>query len=405
MRTNNRWIIAIAGVFLQIALGAVYAWSVFRVPLSKQFGWSISEVTLTFTISIFVLGFAAFFGGLWLNRKGPRIVALTGGALYGLGVFLASFSHSLSWLYLSYGVIGGIGLGLGYIVPVAVLVKWFPDRRGLITGIAVGGFGAGALITAPVATRLIQNVGVLSTFAYLGIAYFLITIISGTFMQNPPDGWKPEGWSPTASQTSQRAGHDFLLSEALKTWQWYALWLLLFLNTCAGISVISQEAPIFQELTGASAIVAAGMVGLASIGNAVGRVFWAWVSDLITRRATFAVMFVLQVLLFWFLPSVATVTLMTIVTFVVLMCYGGGFGTMPAFAADYFGPKNVGPIYGLMLTAWSFASAVGPLLIAHMRETAGSYRGALHIIAGVMAVSTLLPILVRPPRASRTATA
>jgi OFA family oxalate/formate antiporter-like MFS transporter len=404
MRTNNRWVIAIAGVFLQIALGAVYAWSVFRVPLSKQFGWSISEVTLTFTISIFVLGFAAFFGGLWLNRKGPRIVALTGGALYGLGVFLASFTHSLPWLYLSYGVIGGIGLGFGYIVPVAVLVKWFPDRRGLITGIAVGGFGAGALITAPVATRLIQSVGVLSTFAYLGIAYLIVAIISGAFMQNPPDGWKPEGWSPTTLQTAQRAGHDFVLSEALKTWQWYALWLLLFLNTCAGISVISQEAPIFQELTGASAIVAAGMVGLASIGNAVGRVFWAWVSDLITRRATFAVMFIVQVLLFWFLPSIATVSLMTIVTFVVLMCYGGGFGTMPAFAADYFGPKNVGPIYGLMLTAWSFASAVGPLFIAHMRETAGSYRGALHVIAGVMAISILVPILVRPPRVADKAT-
>ena len=170
MRTLNRWYIALAGVFLQIALGAVYAWSVFRVPLAKQFGWSISEVTLTFTISIFVLGFAAFFGGLWLNHKGPRVLALTGGTLYGLGVFLASFSHNLWWLYLSYGVIGGIGLGLSYIVPVAVLVKWFPDRRGLITGIAVGGFGAGALITAPVATRLIQSVGVLSTFAYLGIA-------------------------------------------------------------------------------------------------------------------------------------------------------------------------------------------------------------------------------------------
>jgi OFA family oxalate/formate antiporter-like MFS transporter len=398
MRTNNRWVIAIAGVFFQIALGAVYAWSVFRAPLAKQFGWSISEITLTFTISIFVLGFAAFFGGLWLNRKGPRIVALTGGTLYGLGVFLASFSHSLSWLYLSYGVIGGIGLGLGYIVPVAVLVKWFPDRRGLITGIAVGGFGAGALITAPVATRLIQSVGVLTTFAYLGIGYLVVTVISGAFMQNPPDGWKPESWAPTTLQASQRAGHDFVLSEALKTWQWYALWLLLFLNTCAGISVISQEAPIFQELTGASAIVAAGMVGIASIGNAVGRVFWAWVSDLITRRATFAVMFVLQVLLFWFLPSIATVSLMTFVTFVVLMCYGGGFGTMPAFAADYFGPKNVGPIYGLMLTAWSFASAFGPLFIAHMRESAGSYGRALHIIAALMAVSILLPILVRPPR-------
>src|SRR6266568_2192712 len=312
MRTNNRWVIAIAGVFFQIALGAVYAWSVFRVPLSKQFGWSISEVTLTFTISIFVLGFAAFFGGLWLNRKGPRIVALTGGAFYGVGVFLASFSHNLWWLYLSYGLIGGIGLGLGYIVPVAVLVKWFPDRRGLITGIAVGGFGAGALITAPVATRLIQSVGVLSTFAYLGIAYLIVTVVTGLFMRNPPDGWKPEGWTPTASQTSQRAGRDFTLSEALKTWQWYALWLLLFLNTCAGISVISQEAPIFQELTGVSAVVAGGMVGIASLGNAVGRVFWAWTSDLITRRATFGAMFVVQVLLFWFLPQITASSIMTI---------------------------------------------------------------------------------------------
>ena len=399
MRANNRWIIAIAGVFFQIALGAVYAWSVFRVPLAKQFGWSISEVTLTFTISIFVLGIAAFFGGLWLNRRGPRIVAVTGGALYGLGVFLASFSaHKLWWLYLSYGLIGGIGLGFGYIVPVAVLVKWFPDRRGFITGVAVGGFGAGALITAPLATRLIQSVGVLNTFAYLGIADLLVTVVGGLFMQNPPDGWKPEGWSPTARETSERAGHDFNLGEALKTWQWWALWLLLFLNTCAGISVISQEAPIFQELTTVTVAAAAGMVGLASIGNAVGRVFWAWVSDLITRRATFVIMFAVQAILFWLYPNIAVVSLMTIVTFVVLMCYGGGFGTMPAFAADYFGSKNVGPIYGLMLTAWGCASAFGPLLIAHLREVDGSYRAALHIIAGVMAVSIVLPIVISPPK-------
>lgn len=384
---------------MQVALGAVYAWSVFRVPLTKQFGWSASEVTLTFTISIFVLGIAAFFGGLWQNRKGPRLVAITGGVLYGLGVFLASFSaNKLWWLYVSYGLIGGIGLGLSYIVPVAVLVKWFPDRRGLITGIAVGGFGAGALITAPVATRLIQSVGVLSTFAYLGIAYLIVTVIASLFMQNPPDGWKPEGWTPTASQTSQRAGRDYTLGEALKTWQWYALWLLLFLNTFAGISIISQEAPIFEELIKVSAITAASMVGIASIGNAFGRVFWAWVSDMITRRATFFVMFVVQVLLFWFLPSVTTVAVMSTLTFVVLMCYGGGFGTMPAFAADYFGSKNVGPIYGLMLTAWGTASAVGPLLIAYMRQTTGSYHGALHVIAGVMAVSALVPILVSRPK-------
>jgi MFS transporter, OFA family, oxalate/formate antiporter len=228
MRTNSRWLIAIAGVFFQIALGAVYAWSVFRVPLARQFGWSISQVTLTFTISIFVLGFAAFFGGLWLDRKGPRVVAVTGGVLYGLGVFLASFSHDLPWLYLSYGLIGGIGLGLGYIVPVVVLVKWFPDHRGLITGIAVGGFGAGALITAPVATRLIQSVGVLSTFGYLGIAYLIVTVIAALLMRNPPDGWKPEGWTPTANQASHHATHDFTLREALKTWQWWGLWLIFF---------------------------------------------------------------------------------------------------------------------------------------------------------------------------------
>jgi OFA family oxalate/formate antiporter-like MFS transporter len=399
MKTTNRWVIALAGVFMQVALGAVYAWSVFRTPLVKQFGWSIAEVTLTFTISIFVLGIAAFFGGLWLNRKGPRVVALAGGVLYGLGVFLASFSaNKLWWLYLSYGLIGGVGLGFAYIVPVAVLVKWFPDRRGLITGIAVGGFGAGALITAPVATRLIQSVGVLNTFAYLGIAYLIVTVIASLFMQNPPEGWRPEGWRPTASQASQRSRHDYTLGEALKTWQWYALWLLLFLNTFAGISIISQEAPIFQELVGVTAVVAASMVGIASIGNAFGRVFWAWVSDLLTRRATFFMMFLLQILLFWFLPNVTAVSLMTILTFVVLMCYGGGFGTMPAFAADYFGTKNVGPIYGLMLTAWGVASAVGPLMIAYMRQATGSYRGALHVIAGVMAVSTLLPILVSRPQ-------
>jgi OFA family oxalate/formate antiporter-like MFS transporter len=398
MKTLNRWYIALAGVFMQLALGAVYAWSVFRIPLARQFGWSISEVTLTFTISIFVLGIAAFFGGLWLNRQGPRIVAVTGGALYGLGVFLASFSaNKLWWLYLSYGLIGGIGVGFAYIVPVAVLLKWFPDRRGLITGIAVGGFGAGALIVAPLATHLILSVGVLSTFAYLGIAYLVVTITGGLFMHNPPDDWKPLGWAPTPSQTSHRAAHDYTLSEALRTWQLYALWLLLFLNTCAGISIISQEAPIFQELTAVTVATAAGMVGLVSIGNAFGRVFWAWVSDLISRRATFVIMFVVQAFLFWFFPNIATAALMTIVAFVVLMCYGGGFGTMPAFAADYFGSRNVGPIYGLILTAWGFASAFGPLLIAHMREIDGTYRGALHIIAGVMAASTLLPIVVSPP--------
>jgi MFS transporter, OFA family, oxalate/formate antiporter len=399
MSNTNRWGIVAAGFLMQMALGAVYAWSVFRTPLAKQFHWSIEDVTFTFTISIFVLGVAAFFGGLWLNKKGPRVVALTGGFLYGLGVFLASFSaNKLWWLYLSYGVIGGTGVGFSYIVPIAVLVKWFPDRRGLITGIAVGGFGAGALVTAPIATRLIQSVGVLHTFAYLGIAYLVITVATGYFMQNPPANWKPEGWEPSSTQNAQRAAKDYTLGGALKTWQWWALWALLFLNTSAGISIISQESPMFQEIAKASVIVAAGMVGIASIGNAFGRIFWASVSDVITRRWTFVVMFLLQVGLFWVLPSLSSVAVLTVVSFIILMCYGGGFGTMPAFAADYFGSKNVGPIYGLMLTAWGTASAFGPLLIAYMRESSGSYASGIHVIACIMAVSAVLPMLVTPPK-------
>jgi OFA family oxalate/formate antiporter-like MFS transporter len=187
------------------------------------------------------------------------------------------------------------------------------------------------------------------------------------------------------------------LGEALRTWQWWTLWLTLFLNTSAGISIISQEAPLFQELAAVTAATAAGMVGLASIGNALGRVFWAWLSDSITRRVAFIVMFLLQVVLFWILPSVVSAVSLTLVSFVVLMCYGGGFGTMPAFTADYFGSKNVGPIYGLMLTAWGFASVFGPLLIAHMRQASGSYHSALHVIAVVMLVSIVLPLILKPP--------
>lgn len=402
MSNYRRWGIAFAGFLMQMALGAVYAWSVFRTPLTKQFHWSTPQVTLTFTICIFVLGVSAFFGGLWLSKVGPRTVALTGGFLYGLGVFLASFSaDKLWWLYLSYGVIGGVGLGFGYIVPVAVLVKWFPDLRGLITGIAVGGFGAGALVTAPLASRLIQQVGVLQTFAYLGIGYLVISMAAGYFMQNPQDGWKPDGWTPSALQKSQRAGKDYTLGGALATWQWWALWLLLFLNTTAGISLISQESPIFQELTKASAIIAAGMVGVVSIGNAVGRIFWAWISDALTRRWTFAVMFIVQVVLFWLLPSLTSVAVVTFISFAILMCYGGGFGTMPAFAADYFGSRNVGSIYGLMLTAWGSASAFGPLLIANLRQATGSYGSGLHIVAVIMMVSILLPLIVSPPKVAK----
>ena len=328
---------------------------------------------------------------------------MTGGLLYGLGVALASLSaHGLWWLYLTYGVIGGIGIGFAYIIPISVIVKWFPDRRGLVTGIAVGGFGAGALITAPLATHLIKTVGVTTTFLYLGIGYLIVSVLAGSFMVNPPTGYVPEGWTPPAALQKTEATHDFTLGEALRTWQWWVLWLLLFLNTSAGISIISQESPMFQELAGVTAGVAALMVGYVAFGNALGRVFWAWVSDLIPRRFVFLIMFLLQAVLFWVISTIHTQGALTAVAFVILLCYGGGFGTMPAFAADYFGPKYVGAIYGLLLTAWGFASAFGPLLIAHTRQATGHYAGGLHILAIVVLCSAVLPFIVRPPRAVAT---
>ena len=395
----NRWLLAVAGVCLQIALGAAYAWSVFRIPLSKQFGWSVSQVTLTFTISWFFLGCASLVGGLWMKRVGPKVVAMTAGVLWGGGVFLASFSaNRLWWLYLTYGVIGGTGLGMGYIVPITVLVKWFPDRRGLITGIAVAGFGAGSLFSAPAAIWLMQHVGLMPTFSYLGVAYGVIAVTASMFMRNPPDGWTPEGWTPSAKHISQRADRDYTLGEALSTWQWWAICALMSINTMAGLSVVSQASPIFQEMGKASAATAAGLVGIISIGNGAGRIFWAWVSDLTTRKTAFFLMYLIEVLLFWTYHTINSLPVLAVVTFVMVMCYGGGYGITPAFAADYFGPRDVGSIFGLMMLPWAFASAFGPQLFAYRRQLDGNYVQGLYLIAGMMTVALILPILVHPPR-------
>ena len=387
-----------------MALGSAYAWSVFRIPLVKEFGWSIAQVSFTFTICWFCLGCTASLGGIWLNRRGPRIVAVIAGLLWGGGVFLSSFAaHKLWLLYLGYGIIGGTGLGMGYIVPIAVLVKWFPERRGLITGIAVGGFGAGSLLAAPVAGRLVQSVGLMPTFAYLGVAFAAVAVLSGLFMRNPPEAWHPAGWQPTAAQLSQRSDRDFMLGESLRTWQWWALCGLMSINTMAGLSIVSQAAPIFQEMGKVSAETAAILVGVISVGNGVGRVFWAWISDVTARKTAFLTMYLIQAALFSIYHYIGSPTLLTIVTFVIVMCYGGGYGITPAFAADYFGPRHVGSIFGLMLLPWAFPAAFGPLLFAYMRESTGGYTEALYLIAAMLIIAIILPLKVSPPRGHKVA--
>lgn len=396
MTSPPRWILAVAGVVMQVALGAVYAWSVFRVPLTTAYGWTIPQVTLVFTIAIFVLGFAAFAGGLWMRRSGPRIVAMTAGVLYGLGVLLASAANGrLWWLYGSYGVVAGVGLGLGYIVPVATLVKWFPDRRGMITGVAVAGFGAGALVTAPIATELIARVGPSRTFAILGLCYLVAVTGAGWFMRDPPVGYRPAGWAPLPTESQRAAGASLTLRQALGTWRWYGLWSVLFLNTTAGISIVSQAAPMAAETTGVTAAAAAAIVGTLSIANGAGRFLWAALSDVIGRRAVFLIMFPVQAVLFALLPSADRLGVFAALACSIMLCYGGGFGTMPAYAADEFGVEHVGPIYGLMLTAWSCAGVLGPMLIAALREQTGRYTSALYALSVLLSVSVVIPLVLR----------
>ena len=387
----NRWVIAVAAFFMQIALGAVYAWSVFLIPVMKLYHVTKPEANLTFTIALVALGITAGFGGYFQNRFGPRTIASVGGILYGVGIILAGLAPNLFILYLTYGVIGGIGLGLGYIVPLAMLINWFPDRRGFITGLAVAGFGAGAAVTGPIAANyLIPTLKVGNTFVTLGIIYLVIVVAAAQFYRTAPDGYAPPGWTPSVRQQSVRAIRDYTLPEALTTPRWYVLWLILALNVTAGAALISVAAPLAQDFTKVSAGVASILVISISIFNGAGRLFWGWVSDAITRPFTFLAIFVIQIITFALIPFIGNFAVLLIPAAIVGLCYGGGFGTMPAFAADFFGPKNAGTIYGAMLTAWSAGAIVGPILIASV-----DYRTALYIIAGIMLVSCVLPLIAR----------
>lgn len=402
----NRWLIAIAAFILQLALGSVYAWSVFSKPVAGLFNnvaaakvttGQLAPVNLTFSITLLALGVTAAFGGYLQLRFGPRAIASVGGVLYGLGIILAGLTvpaHSLFLLYLFYGIIGGIGIGLGYIVPLAMLLRWFPDRRGFITGLAVAGFGLGALLIAQTAPPLLspKSLGVGSTFLYLGIIYLIVVVGAAQFFRRAPDGYAPAGWTPSALQQAVSTSRDYTLGEALRDPRWYVLWFMLALNVTAGAALIAVASPLAQKFTGVTALTAAIIVSTISVFNGAGRLFWAWLSDAIGRPFTFLAIFIVQIVAFLIMAQIGLggFGLLLIPAAIIGLCYGGGFGTMPAFAADFFGAKNSGMIYGAMLTAWSAGGIVGPILISSM-----DYRTALYVLTGILVVSCALPLLAR----------
>ncbi len=424
---RNRWFIAVAGTIAMICLGTVYSWSIFTQPLIASFGWSNTTTTWAFALAIFFLGVGAIIGGRWQDSVGPRTVAVTGVLLWGIGNILAGLgTEQLGawWIYLTYGVIGGLGLGIGYITPVATVTKWFPEKRGFGSGMVVMGFGLGAFFysnimknipsfaaasrraaavlsaraghaaTATATTMRPDDVStIMHTFLVSGIVFLVLGGICASFLRNPPAGYSRAG----AKAAAAAAARDYTVSEAMRTPQFWALWFMLFLNVTAGILFISNAVPIMRELTGAVPATALGIYGIIAIFNGLGRFFWGAVSDRIGRNWAYILIYGTQVVIFFVVGGIHALWLVSILFAVVLLDYGGGFGTMPSFTADYFGTKFMGVIYGWILLAWGVGGIVGPIFVAIVKDATGSFRGALPIIAIMLIVAMILPIVTRRP--------
>ena len=405
---SKRWGIATAAVVMQLCLGTVYAWSVFKKPLMGAHGWEEAATQYTFMIFMFTIGCAAAFGGTLVDKKGPKFVATIGGILFGLSTLLAGVADqvgSLPLLYLSYGIIGGLGNGFCYVTPIATLIRWFPDKRGLVTGLAVMGFGFGAFFMGKIAPGMIISFkggltasGVALTFYIWGAIFLVLVVGAAQFFKNPPAGWLPAGFKPAASSVS--AADSLMFGQAVKTPQWWMLWAMLFLNVSAGLGLISQLSPIAQDLYKPIAETAGIMgedlvkklaamgglvVSITAIFNGLGRLFWARMSDTIGRKTVFGTMFATQAVIYILiaLGILSNYWIFMIAGCYLLACYGGGFATMPAFAADNFGPGYIGKVYGFMLTAWACAGLVGPFVFAKFKGQA-LYIAAVLLIAGLL---------------------
>ncbi len=401
-KIKNRWLIAASAVGVHVSIGAIYAYSVFKKPLFDALGWAPTETAWAFSIAILFLGLSAAFLGPWVERIGPRRSGMLSALLYSSGLAIAGAGVSAGQLhifYLGYGVIAGIGLGIGYICPVSTLVKWFPERRGLATGLAIMGFGFGALIASSLIQLLMDRTGIANTFYILSAGYLILMLAAAQYLEAPPKDWAPAraGSARSQGRTARRPADLAQLTsmEALGTRRFYYLWFMLFINITCGIAVISAASPLSHEIEGLTPAASTAMVGLMGLFNGLGRIGWSSLSDYIGRPFTFTAFFVIQICAFLALPLCSSPALFQVVACLILTCYGGGFSTVPAFIGDLFGTKELSAIQGKILTAWAAAGLVGPLLAARVRETTGSYAQTLHIFAGLFVVALVCSLLIQ----------
>jgi len=421
----SRWMVPPAALCIHLCIGQAYAFSVFNLPMSKLIGvtqsapddWKLTDLGWIFSIAIFVLGFSAAIFGRWVEEGGPRRAMFASAVCWALGFFISAFGvyiHNLWVVYLGYGLVGGIGLGLGYISPVSTLIKWFPDRPGMATGMAIMGFGGGAFIASPLSVWLMglfstsSHLGVAETFIVLGAVYFIFMLVGAFIVRLPPPGWAPEGYVARAQATKLITTSDVYVYDALKTPQFWCIWLVLCINVTAGIGVLGQASAMAQEMFPGhiTAIAAAGFVGLMSLFNMAGRFFWASTSDYIGRKNTYFVFMVLGFLLYCTVPytgSLGSVVGFVCCFLVIISMYGGGFATVPAYLRDMFGTRYVGAVHGMLITAWSMAGIFGPVLVNYIRQynidhgvpKAQAYNITMYIMAGLFIIGFIANAMIK----------
>jgi len=393
---RNRWFIALAAIGLHISIGSVYAWSVLTRPIMADMGFTLSQTTWTFSLAILMLGLSAGFLGSFAEKIGPKKSGLLAMLFWVTGLLGTAYAlsiHNLTLLYLFYGIIGGIGLGIGYITPVSTLVKYFPNRPGFATGLAIMGFGFASLIAGPLMQYLVAQVELVDTFIILGVIYLVIMGASSLYLKAP----QPK--HPTRTTKDKSAmyvhTHGMLANDAMKTWQFGALWWVFFINITCGIGLLSLASPMAQETIGMTPAAAASLVGIIGIFNGGGRIAWSTISDYLGRTQTYILFFIIEIVAFYLLAQTNSALTFQILILLIITCYGGGFSCMPAYLADLYGIRQLSTIHGRILTAWGLAGIAGPMLVSYFHEAGYGYTTALECFAALFVLNTIIAIVLK----------